>query len=213
MIVGIYKPKGPTSHDIVDQVRKITGEKKVGHAGTLDPLAEGVLVIAVGRQSTKKISTIVKKEKEYIAQVKLGETSTTDDEEGEKTKQEVSTNPGLNDIEKVLPQFIGQIQQIPPVYSAIKVKGKKAYQEARKGKLMQLEPRQVEIKEIELFNYDWPYLELRVVTGPGVYIRSLARDIGQALQVGGYLASLKRTRVGDYTIDLAKSVKETIWKN
>ena len=209
----IYKPKGPTSHDIVDQVRRVTGIRKVGHAGTLDPLAEGVLVVAVGRGATKQIDSIVKTEKEYIAKVKFGETSSTDDEEGEKTevvKEEVQITK--EQIEEVLAQFIGEIKQVPPIYSAIKVKGQTAYKMARKGKEIKLEPRDVLIKKIEILGYEWPYLDLNVTCGPGVYIRSLAKDIGVALKVGGYLAELKRTRVGDYKIEDAIKPTEIIVK-
>lgn len=206
--IAIYKPIGPTSHDIVDQIRKITGIKKVGHAGTLDPLAEGVLVIAIGRESTKQLSSIVKKEKEYVAQVKFGQTSSTDDEEGEKTEVVYQRKPSQEDVQEALQKFIGHIKQVPPQFSAIKVKGKKAYKEARQGRTIELEPREVNIKEIELLEYQWPLAKLRVVTGPGVYIRSLARDLGEKLQVGAYLASLKRTRVGDFTEDKAYSIED-----
>jgi len=206
-IIPIYKPIGPTSHDIVDQVRKITGIRKVGHAGTLDPLAEGVLVIAITRQATKQISDIVKKEKEYEAKIKLGATSSTDDEEGEKTEVS-SVVPSAKEVEAVLPQFIGHIQQVPPVYSAIKVGGKKAYQEARQGNELELKAREVHIKDIELLNYEYPFLNLRVTTGPGVYIRSLARDIGEKLKTGAYLASLKRTRVGDFKLEDAYTLED-----
>ena len=209
----IYKPKGPTSHDIVDQVRRVTGIRKVGHAGTLDPLAEGVLVVAVGRGATKQIDSIVKTEKEYIAKVKFGETSSTDDEEGEKS-QATSEDVGITkeQIEESLKQFIGEIKQMPPIYSAIKVKGQTAYKMARKGKEIKLEPRDVLINEIEILDYKWPYLELRFVCGPGTYIRSLARDIGEVLKVGAYLAELKRTRVGDYKIEEAIKPEEIIVK-
>lgn len=199
-LFAVYKPKGPTSYDIVRQIKKVIGKKeKIGHAGTLDPLASGVLVIAIGREATKKISETVRKEKEYIAKIKLGETSVTDDEEGEKTAWEFSDKPSKEDIEKILMEFTGEIMQTPPIYSAIKVKGDEAYKLARKGKEVKLEPRKALVKEIEIISYEWPYLILRVTTGPGVYIRSLARDIGEKLDVGGYLADLERTRVGDFT--------------
>jgi tRNA pseudouridine55 synthase len=203
-IFAVYKPKGPTSYDIIRQIKKIVGkEEKIGHAGTLDPLASGVLVIAIGRESTKKISETVKKEKEYIAKIKLGETSVTDDEEGEKTVQQANFKPEREAIERILPEFTGEIMQTPPIYSAIKVKGDEAYKLARKGKEVKLVSRKVLIKNIEIISYEWPYLVLKVVTGPGVYIRSLARDIGKKLGVGGYLADLERTRVGDFTKERA----------
>lgn len=197
-IFAIYKPKGITSHDVVNAVRTHTGEKRVGHAGTLDPLAEGVLVIGVGREATKKLAEVVKKEKEYMAEITLGVTSTTDDEEGEKTEQKVARIPTREDIENVVESFSGAIQQVPPVYSAVKIKGEEAYKRVRRGEEVTLKPRAVEVKEIEILKYEFPLLKLRVVTGPGVYIRGLARDIGEKLGVGGYCSQLKRTRVGNF---------------
>lgn len=198
-IFAVYKPKGPTSHDIISIVRRQTGEKKVGHAGTLDPLAEGVLVVGVGKQSVKKLLEIVQKEKEYIAKIKLGQTSTTDDEEGQKTDIEIEKKPTESEIKEVLKNFSGKIQQVPPSYSAVKMKGQKAYVMARKGKPLVLVPKEVEIKNIEFISYSWPILEIRIITGPGVYIRSMARDIGRMLKTGGYLAGLIRTRVGQFS--------------
>ena len=202
-IFAIYKLKGPTSFDVVAQVRKITGVKKVGHAGTLDPLASGVLVIAVGREATKQLSEIVGQEKEYIADIRLGLTSTTDDEEG--SKQEIKklkkSEIKEEDIKGVLKKFVGEIDQMPPKYSAIKVNGRRAYKSARKGEVVELKPRKVEIKEIEILDYKYPDLKLRVITGKGVYIRSLARDLGVVLGVGGYLADLERIRVGEFRIE------------
>lgn len=198
-IFAVYKPKGPTSHDIIDFIRRLTRIKKVGHAGTLDPLAKGVLVIAVTREGTKQLTDLIKNEKEYIADIKLGETSNTDDDEGEKTATEGAEPVSREDIEEVLPQFQGDIMQTPPIYSALKIKGQNAYKLARKGKKIEMEARPVVIKEIEILEYEWPMLKIRTVTGSGVYIRSLARDIGQALGVGGYLAGLERTRVGAFT--------------
>jgi len=178
----------------------MTGERRVGHAGTLDPLAEGVLVVGIGREATKKLATEVKKEKEYVTEIKLGETSTTDDEEGKKTKIK-SQKAKIKDIEKSLQKFKGIIWQTPPLYSAVKVKGREAYKYARKGKEVKLEPRKREVKGIEILEYEWPILKLRIVTGAGVYIRSIARDLGEELRTGGYLKNLVRTRVGEYKID------------
>lgn len=211
-IIAVNKPKGPTSHDIIDQIRKTTGEKRVGHAGTLDPLASGVLVVAIGRENTKKINEFVKKEKEYLAKIKLGETSSTDDEEGEKhimaNVGTVSRLPDETAVKNVLSEFIGEIEQTPPAYSAIKVKGKKAYAMARKGEAMTLSPRKVFIREIELLKYEWPYLEIRIVCGSGTYVRSLARDLGEKLGLGAYLADLVRTRVGDFTLKNALTLAQ-----
>ena len=196
----MYKPKGPTSHDIINQLRKITGIRKIGHAGTLDPLARGVLVVGIGQEATRELGKIVKDEKEYVAVVRLGMESTTDDEEGNKKQIAITTAiPGIEGIKKEIQQFIGKIQQTPPAYSAVKIKGKEAYKRARKGEVLKIKSREVEIKEIEIVKYGWPDLTLRVVTGPGVYIRALARDLGRALGTGGYLADLERTRVGEFT--------------
>jgi len=201
-IFCVWKPKGPTSHDIINKLRKLTGEKKVGHAGTLDPLAEGVLVVGVGRENTRKLfkgeNPPAGGEKEYVAEIKLGEESTTDDEEGIKKQIEIKETPEIEEIEKVLKLFIGNIRQAPPKYSAAKAGGKKAYEEARAGRNMELGFHDVEIKLIEILNYKWPVLEVKVVTGSGVYIRALARDIGEKLKTGAYLTGLIRSRVGEY---------------
>ncbi|MDP3900109.1 MAG: tRNA pseudouridine(55) synthase TruB [bacterium] len=207
-IFAVYKPKGPTSNQVLNELRKTFKTKKVGHAGTLDPLAEGVLVVGVGREATKQLATVVQKEKEYIGTVKFGVTSTTDDEEGIKTEFEVGSKKyKKSDIEKIIPAFIGDILQVPPNFSAIKAGGKVAYKVARAGGMPQLGPRQVEIKAIEILEYSWPFLKIRVVTGPGVYIRSLARDLGSELGCGGYLYDLIRTRVGEYRIEDAAQVE------
>ncbi len=198
-LFAVYKPVGPTSHDVVNRVRRATGERRVGHAGTLDPLASGVLVVAVGRESTKQIQSIVESEKEYVAGIRLGQGSTTDDAEGEKHDGPAIKPPAEVDIKKVLDGFIGEIEQVPPAFSAIKIGGRPAYKLARKGQSVELKARTVLIKEIELLDYAWPELRIRVVTGPGTYIRSLARDIGQALGTAAYMSSLERTRVGQFT--------------
>ena len=205
---AVWKPVGPTSNDIVQQVKRITGEKKVGHAGTLDPLAEGILVVAVGREATKQLSEVVAKKKEYRATIRLGMESTTDDEEGEKTMVHQENVPTQEAIQTVLKKFEGHILQTPPIYSAIKVQGKEAYKLARKGKSVTLEPRPVLIKKITFISHEWPTLIVDVTTGPGAYIRSLARDIGKELGTGGYLAGLIRTRVGEYTKDTAIELEE-----
>ncbi len=226
-IFSVYKPKGPTSNQMLNKIKVLLHQDyegqaslskgckrkipKVGHAGTLDPLASGILVVGIGREATKKLRFVLEGEKEYIGMVKLGETSETDDEEGIPSpptplpKGEGSTK--LDDIKKILPKFIGSsVWQMPPKYSAIKAGGKKAYEVARQGGKPLLGPRQVEIKEIEILKYKWPYLEIRVVCGSGTYIRSLARDIGEELGVGGYLSDLERIRVGDF--EKSEAVKE-----
>ena len=217
-ILNINKPKGPSSFAMVAAVRKNTGVKRVGHAGTLDPLASGVLVVAVGREATKKISEIVGKEKEYVADIKLGVSSTTDDAEGLiKNNYELRISnyeliirnrkvvffkiPSREKVNAVIKNFIGLINQVPPQYSAMKVGGRRAYKLARQGQEVKLEARPVLVKEIELLEYEYPDLKIRVVCGPGVYIRSLARDLGQALGCGAYMSDLVRTRIGEYRIE------------
>lgn len=200
-IIGVYKPVGPSSFDMIRRLRTLTGVKKIGHAGTLDPLARGILVVGIGRSACRSLEKEVKKEKEYLAVIKLGEESTTDDQEGKKTIKENINRPSKKEILEILPQFQGKIEQVPPFFSAIKIKGKRAYQLARQGQRPIIKSRLVEIKNIELLEYQWPYLEIKVLTGPGVYVRSLARDLGQKLNCGGYLFDLERTRVGEFNKD------------
>lgn len=200
-VFAINKPLGITSHDVISQVRRITGEKRVGHAGTLDPLASGVLIVAVGREYTKQLDTLMTGEKEYIAEVRLGMMSTTDDEEGEKIEHDFELIPTREQIEQILQEWVGKKDQIPPIYSAIKIKGMPAHRRVRKGQDVELAARPIQIFSIEIKDYQWPVLKIKVVCGKGVYIRSLARDIGKELGVGGYLKSLIRTRVGDYKLE------------
>lgn len=199
-IFAVYKPKGISSFAMVARVRRFFGVKKVGHAGILDPLARGVLVIGVGREATRRLSLEVAKEKEYVAELTLGQTSTTDDAEGEKVFVS-DDQPDNKEIENILPQFTGEIMQIPPKFSAIKVGGRRAYKMARAGEEVELKARPALIKEIELLSYKYPILRIRVVTGPGVYIRSLARDIGQKLGIGAYMSELERIRVGEFKVE------------
>ncbi len=198
MTIGVYKPKGPTSHDIVDEIRRISGERRVGHAGTLDPLAEGVLVVAIGRENTKKLASAAGTDKEYICGIKLGETSLTGDEEGP-ISVVTSERPSIEEVGNAVESFKGKTMQKPHRFSAVKIRGKKAYDLARKGKDPETEPKEIFIGEMEILKYEYPNLSLRVVCGPGTYIRSLAEDIGEKLGTGAYLRSLKRTRVGDFT--------------
>jgi len=207
-IIAINKVKGWTSHDVIGKLRRITGIRKIGHAGTLDPLASGVLIVAIGRESTREISNYTKQEKEYLATIKFGQTSSTDDEEGDKEIIDITTKPTKIVIQKALKKFIGKIKQTPPIYSAIKINGKPACRRVRKGQEVVLEPREVEIKKIEIVSYKYPILKLKVICSSGVYIRSLARDLGEELKVGGYLADLIRTRIGNFTIDQSQTVEE-----
>jgi len=213
IFIAIDKPPGISSHAVVEAVRRITHQKRVGHAGTLDPLARGVLVVGVGRAATRQLEAIVEGVKEYITTIRLGLTSTTDDAEGTLTTRLVGVPPDRAAVEAVLPGFIGEIQQRPPAYSALKIGGRPAYKLARRGKAPPMRPRPVVIHALELLDYVWPDIQLRAVTGKGVYIRALARDIGDKLGTGGYMADLERTRVGDYDLSKALSLEQlsTFW--
>lgn len=202
-IFAVYKERGMTSHDVVDAVRRATGEKRVGHGGTLDPLAQGVLIIGVGRPATRQLGQLALKEKEYVTRIRLGFRSTTDDGEGQKEAVHVETIPSKDEIDAALRPFVGVVLQRPPAFSALKLQGRPAYRLARKNTSLKLAAREVEIKAIELLAYEWPFVDVRMVTGPGVYVRAVARDLGEALRTGGYVERLERTRVGSYTADQA----------
>jgi tRNA pseudouridine55 synthase len=206
-IFAIYKPKGPSSYSIVSKVKKASGNSKVGHAGTLDPLASGVLVVGVGREATRQLTSMVAAEKEYLADITLGVVSTTDDDEGKKSFSDIKKKPSSTDVRRVVKQFVGDISQTPPIYSAIKVSGKRAYKYAREGSDLELKPRLVYVKKIKILKYKFPHLRIRVICGKGVYIRSLARDIGSALGTGGYMSDLERTRVGRYRKNRSMSIE------
>lgn len=199
-ILIINKFPGPTSHDIVDKIRKITGIKRVGHAGTLDPFAEGVLIVLIGK-ATKLQSRFMEMPKTYVATLRFGATSDTYDKTGKITMLKAQPPTSESKIQNTIKQFIGEIKQVPPAFSAVKIKGKKAYELARKGIKPELKPRKVKIYEVEPRKYKWPYLEIEVKCGKGTYIRSLAHDIGQKLSCGAYLEKLIRTRIGKFDID------------
>jgi tRNA pseudouridine55 synthase len=216
MFLLIDKPKGMTSHDVIDSVRKITGERKVGHAGTLDPNATGLLIVAIGREATKKLGRIAKDTKKtYVAEIFLGEERETDDAEGKILKQ-VQNDKGFTKkiIKEILKSFEGKQEQIPPLYSAIKIKGRKAYELARKGKKVRLEPRKIMIHSIKLIDYKYPRLKIEVNVSAGTYIRALARDIGRKLGCGAYLKNLKRIRIGRFDIKNAVKLSklENFWQ-
>jgi len=200
----IDKPAGLTSHDVVDAVRRIAKTKRVGHAGTLDPFATGLLILGINR-ATKKLADIVGLDKEYIATAKLGATSTTDDPEGviSNVEYRMSKPPSIDDVTKIIDGFRGSYVQTAPAYSAKKVGGKKLYELARKGTMegVELPKKEVKIHELEIISYEWPELKFRAVCSSGTYIRALARDIGEALGTGAYLTALRRTRIRDYTVD------------
>jgi tRNA pseudouridine55 synthase len=212
-ILVLDKPLDWTSFDLVNKVRNILcrlmkiKKLKLGHAGTLDPKATGVMVLCSGR-ATKQIDDIQADEKEYIALLKLGATTPSYDLETDEDESFPSSHITLEQIMGVLKTFEGSIEQIPPMFSAVKVDGKRAYKLARKGKDIDLKAKSLFIKEIELLRFDMPELELRIVCSKGTYIRALARDIGVALRSGAYLIGLKRTRIGSYSIDQSMSIAE-----
>lgn len=217
----IDKPAGITSHDVVDRVRKITGERTVGHAGTLDPFATGMLIIGVGRESTKHLNAFLGMGKTYEAIIRLGESSTTLDPEGE-----IVTVGGSDltaeEIEKAMKSLTGDILQIPPMHSAIKIGGQKLYDLARKGIEVDRPPRPVTISRFDLTSdyslsptpYSLPFsLPVVIDCSSGTYIRAIARDLGEKLGTAGYLTQLRRTAVGPYGIDSAIALDEITPEN
>ena len=209
-IIVINKPKGCTSHDIVYKIKKIFNEK-VGHTGTLDPMAEGVLPILIGK-GTLLSKYLINHNKKYIVKLQLGIKTDTADSEG-KIIEEHQVNTELlskENITNVLNSFIGKQEQIPPIYSAIKVNGKKLYEYARKGQEVELKPRQIEIYNINLISYslEKKQLEFEVFCGKGTYIRSLCEDIAKKFGTVGYMKSLKRIKVGDFKIEDSITIDE-----
>ncbi len=196
--LNIYKPPGPTSMDVLRQVKQHTGHRKrVGHGGTLDPQAEGVLPICFG-QATRLMELLVDSGKEYRMEVRLGATTTTYDGEGEVVDTAPATGLTLEMVEDALKGFRGTIQQVPPMYSALKVDGKRLYKLARSGIEVERQPRAVEIHRLEILEFAYPSLVLLAESGRGAYMRSLAHDLGQALGCGAYLSGLVRTRSGAF---------------
>lgn len=227
----INKPAGITSHDAVNRVRRLTGEKRVGHAGTLDPFATGLLIVGVGRGATKEMSKFVGLDKRYEAVFILGAQSDTDDKDGYIEPAPLKTVPKNKEtLEKILAQFVGELEQIPPSYSAIKVGGKKMYEAARAGKPIEAKARKVTVYSIDLTSTSLldstltpasalratvgrPSLSLNIHCSSGTYIRAIARDLGKALGGGGYVEELTRTSIGPFSLDQSyelESLKGTV---
>lgn len=205
-ILNIDKPLGWSSAKVCNTVRRISGGAKVGHAGTLDPLATGVLVVCLGK-ATKRIPGFMDATKEYRAEIDLSAFSSTDDAEGDREELAVATPPGLERIRGVLDEFfIGEVEQFPPRYSAVKIDGQRAYKMARAGEEFETRSKVVRIDSVEVVEYEWPRLVAVIECGKGTYIRSIARDLGTRLGTGGMLTGLVRTRVGEYRIEDALSV-------
>jgi tRNA pseudouridine55 synthase len=213
-ILLVDKPKDWTSFDVVNYVRRIVagveGKKpkncKVGHTGTLDPQATGLLVLLVGKEYTRKAMTLSKVDKTYEVTMKLGETSTTGDSEGEKIAIS-DTTPTQKAVLEALESLQGHIMQVPPQFSAMKINGVRAYKLARKGEVVELEARPVDIYSNELTCYEYPYVKFTSKVSSGTYIRSLVEDLGKILETGAYMSDLRRTQVGAFSLDDALEVK------
>lgn len=202
----VNKPVGPTSHDIVYRVRKWSGERRVGHTGTLDPLASGVLIICLGT-ATRISEYILHSDKRYTAVVRLGQTTATYDSQGAILEQK-DVNLTREQIEAALAQFRGTIDQTPPAYSAIQVGGKRAYEMAREGEEVELKPRTITIHSLEIVSWKSPDLTIDISCSSGTYIRSIANDLGQALGVGGHIVGLTRTATGPFTLEDAHELND-----
>ena len=220
-ILAFDKPYHWTSFDLVGKVRNFLSRElklkklKVGHAGTLDPLATGLIIICTGK-ATKQIETLQAQEKEYIATVHFGATTPSFDKETGENQQFPADHITKELLEETLQEFCGEIDQVPPAFSAVKIDGKRAYLHARKGNLPELKSKTVIIKEIELLDFEKPEATLRIVCSKGTYIRALARDIGENLQSGAYITALRRTRIGVFNVEKAftfDSFKQEFKKN
>jgi tRNA pseudouridine55 synthase len=208
-ILLINKPVGITSFDCIRQLRRTTGVKKMGHAGTLDPAASGLMILLLG-SATKRASEFSKQDKTYVAEITLGATSTTGDREGEIMPSTSSgNNYSLSEVEAALDSFVGEITQTPSIYSAIKVAGKEAYKYARKGQAVEVPSRKVTIYSIKLLEYSYPIIRIESKVSSGTYIRSLAQDIGDKLGTGAYLSALERTSIGEFTLNQAIDLDAT----
>ena len=209
----IDKPSGITSFDVIRRLRTsplVRGARKIGHAGTLDPLATGLLIIGLNK-GTKDLPNYTNLPKEYEVLIEFGKTSTTYDADGEVS--DVIANDSViasaakqSTFEEALKKFTGKIQQVPPAFSAKRIKGERAYDLARKGIKVELEARAVEIYSIEILDWNWPLVSLRVKCGKGTYVRSLAHDLGQLLGCGGYVKALRRTAIGEFRVSQAVAI-------
>ncbi len=212
-ILLINKPKYWTSFDVVKKIRvlldKHKGLKKlkVGHAGTLDPLATGLIIICTGK-ATKKISDIQEKEKEYITTLKIGETTPSFDLETDVDHTFQTEHITTDMVTKTLNKFIGNIEQIPPDFSAVKINGQRAYKKARKGEEIKLKPKAIIIRSLELLSYENTFLKIKIICSKGTYIRALARDIGVTLNSGAHITELERTAIGNFHVDKAFTMKQ-----
>lgn len=213
-LLVVNKPSGITSFDVIRRLRKITGFKKIGHTGTLDPMASGVMLLLFGT-ATKRAGEYSKLGKTYQAEIRLGATSLTGDAEGELTQTE-GRKPRVEEVEAAIKSFVGKITQTPPAYSAIKIDGQEAYKRARRGESVEMPSRTVTVHSVTLLSYNYPIIKIEADVSSGTYIRTLAEDIGTKLGTGAYLSGLVRTRVGDYGLADAiglDSSAETVQKH
>lgn len=204
--LNVYKPKGITSHDVVSALRRITKVKQIGHTGTLDPFAEGVLPICIGKAT--RLIEYLDDDKAYTGTIQLGSSTTTYDLEGEEVNSS-DKKVTFNEIEAALDKFRGEIEQLPPIYSAIKVNGKKLYEYAREGKEVKIEPRGVNISNLQILNFypETRQLELHIECSKGTYIRSIANDLGEELGTYGHLVKLVRVKAGMFEVNNAVSLE------
>ncbi len=212
----INKPKGPTSHDIVAILRRSFSEPKIGHLGTLDPLAEGLMVIAIGAKALKVVELFSKLTKVYEAEITFGAVSTTYDSEGiiseRKPKAGWIAPEDSSRIQAIIDDhFVGRIQQVPPAFSAVHVGGERAYRKAMRGETVEMQAREVLISACKVIGYDYPKVRVEVHCDSGTYIRSLAHDLGHTLRCGGYLSSLVRTEVGEWSLKNAVTPDKAVW--
>ena len=206
-IVNIYKEKGYTSHDVVAVLRKVVGQKKIGHTGTLDPDATGVLPVCLGR-ATKVCELLTDHDKTYEALLLLGKTTDTQDISGEVLEEKDPAHLTEEEVRSCIESFIGEYDQVPPMYSALKVNGKKLYELAREGKTVERKSRRVQIHGIRILEMNLPHVRMEVDCSKGTYIRTLCHDIGEKLQVGGCMEELERTKVGRFLKEDAVTLNE-----
>lgn len=219
VVIPVNKPYKWTSFDVVKKIKNQICKKlrqalnirlknfKVGHAGTLDPLAEGLVLVCTGK-ATKKISDLMSDEKEYVATIELGKTTPSFDLETEYDQSFPTDHISKGQVISVLKTFIGEQNQVPPIFSAKNINGKRAYDYARKGEEIELKANKITISELELLEYQMPLIKIKIVCGKGTYIRSLAYDIGKKLESGAHLIKLIRTRIGSYTLDDSLTIEE-----
>ncbi|MFA5389634.1 MAG: tRNA pseudouridine(55) synthase TruB [Candidatus Omnitrophota bacterium] len=206
-ILIVNKPAGITSHDAVNFIRRKFNIKRVGHAGTLDPMATGILVMLLGK-ATKLSNIFMNNDKEYVAKMFFGKSTDTQDSSGKVVEEKKTDSPGIEKIEEALDNFRGDIEQVPPMVSAIKFKGKKLYQLARSGKTVAREPRKIRINSLDVLDFKFPELTFRVSCSKGTYVRTLCEDIGRSLGIPSHMSDLIRTRSGDFLLADSKKLEE-----